>query len=62
MQFKYKSELATINNRTDSEEKQISYAKKKKKKLKKLLWNAKEKKIKILREKILALGKNEDLV
>lgn len=36
MQFKYKSELATINNRTDSEEKQISYAKKKKK-LKKLL-------------------------
>ena len=61
MQFKYKSELATINNRTDSEEKQISYAKKKKK-LKKLLWNAKEKKIKILREKILALGKNEDLV
>ena len=30
MQFKYKSELATINNRTDSEEKQISYAKKKK--------------------------------
>ena len=59
MQFKYKPELATINNRTDSEEEQISYEKKK---LKKLLWNAKEKKIKILREKILALGKNEDLV
>ena len=35
MQFKYKSELATENNRTDKEEKQISSAKKKK--LKKLL-------------------------
>ena len=44
MQFKYKSELATGNNRTDKEEKQISSAKKKK--LKKLLWNAKEKRLK----------------
>lgn len=30
MQFKYKSELATINNRADKEEKYINYAKKKK--------------------------------
>ena len=28
MQFKYKPELATINNRNDSEEEQISYEKK----------------------------------